>query len=243
MPARGASRSKSRKAACACAACATTAAASTATSWRSPCRGTRPARSPRSTTWSASARSAFAAKPCRASLRYRACGWSRAAPSASLAYAIDADNGTRQRARAGGASGRDDRRSARPVLQRARAPQIPAGRAHRDAAHRAHGRAAGAVPLRRLRSRSRRAARSLADYPAASSQRRARARVAQIVGDEFMANALYVEHEPAGCRLTRLVVPADLRARAARSAAFLSERSHAARPAGRAARSGSAIAT
>ena len=27
-------------------------------------------------------------------------------------------------------------------------------------------------------------------------------RVAQIVGDEFMANALYVEHESAGCRLT-----------------------------------------
>ena len=148
MPARAASRSRSKRAACACAACATTAAASSATSWRSRWRGTRPARSRPSTIWSASARSAFAAKRCRASLRCRACGWSRAAPAQSLAYAIDADNGARHCARARGAPGRHDRRGARPVLQRARASQIPARRAHRDAAHRAHGRAPGALALR-----------------------------------------------------------------------------------------------
>lgn len=44
--------------------------------------------------------------------------------------------------------------------------------------------------------------RSLADFPAASSQVERERRVAQIVGDEFMANALYVEHESSGCRLT-----------------------------------------
>lgn len=41
-----------------------------------------------------------------------------------------------------------------------------------------------------------------ADYPAAHSQIEREKRVAQIVGDEFMANALYVEHESAGCKLT-----------------------------------------
>ncbi len=46
------------------------------------------------------------------------------------------------------------------------------------------------------------ARRSLADFPAAKTQIERERRVAQIVGDEFMANALYVEHESAGCRLT-----------------------------------------
>lgn len=44
--------------------------------------------------------------------------------------------------------------------------------------------------------------RSLGDFPAAASQVEREQRVAQIVGDEFMANALYVEHESSGCRLT-----------------------------------------
>ena len=44
--------------------------------------------------------------------------------------------------------------------------------------------------------------RSLADYPAAMSRVEQERRVAQVVGDEFIANALYVEHESAGCRLT-----------------------------------------
>ncbi len=42
----------------------------------------------------------------------------------------------------------------------------------------------------------------LADFPACSNQIERERRVAQIVGDEFMANALYIEHESAGCRLT-----------------------------------------
>jgi len=46
------------------------------------------------------------------------------------------------------------------------------------------------------------ARRSLADYPAAASRIECERRVAQVVGDEFIANALYVEHESAGCRLT-----------------------------------------
>jgi DNA mismatch repair protein MutL len=44
--------------------------------------------------------------------------------------------------------------------------------------------------------------RALADYPAARSRVEQERRVAQVVGDEFIANALYVEHESAGCRLT-----------------------------------------
>jgi DNA mismatch repair protein MutL len=44
--------------------------------------------------------------------------------------------------------------------------------------------------------------RSLGDFPVATSQVEREGRVAQIVGDEFMANALYVEHESSGCRLT-----------------------------------------
>lgn len=44
--------------------------------------------------------------------------------------------------------------------------------------------------------------RSLGDFPAATSQIERERRVAQIVGDEFMANALYVEHEASGCKLT-----------------------------------------
>ncbi|HKU13203.1 MAG TPA: DNA mismatch repair endonuclease MutL [Steroidobacteraceae bacterium] len=44
--------------------------------------------------------------------------------------------------------------------------------------------------------------RSLAEYPAASSRVERERRIAQVVGDEFIANALYVEHESAGCRLT-----------------------------------------
>jgi DNA mismatch repair protein MutL len=44
--------------------------------------------------------------------------------------------------------------------------------------------------------------RSLAEYPAAFSRVEQERRVAQVVGDEFIANALYIEHESAGCRLT-----------------------------------------
>lgn len=44
--------------------------------------------------------------------------------------------------------------------------------------------------------------RSLADYPAAATQVERERRVAQVVGDEFIANALYIEHESAGCRMT-----------------------------------------
>lgn len=40
------------------------------------------------------------------------------------------------------------------------------------------------------------------DLSAAVSQLERERRVAQIVGDEFMANALYIEHESAGCKLT-----------------------------------------
>lgn len=42
----------------------------------------------------------------------------------------------------------------------------------------------------------------LAEYPAANTQVEREQRVAKIVGDEFMANALYVEHEAAGCKLS-----------------------------------------
>lgn len=44
--------------------------------------------------------------------------------------------------------------------------------------------------------------KSLGDFPAAKSQIERERRVAQIVGDEFMANAMYVEHESSGCKLT-----------------------------------------
>lgn len=44
--------------------------------------------------------------------------------------------------------------------------------------------------------------RTILDFPAAHTQIEREQRVAQIVGDEFMANALYVEHEAAGCKLT-----------------------------------------
>jgi DNA mismatch repair protein MutL len=46
------------------------------------------------------------------------------------------------------------------------------------------------------------ARRVLADYAPAASQLERERRVAQIVGEEFISNALYVEHETAGCRLT-----------------------------------------
>jgi DNA mismatch repair protein MutL len=46
------------------------------------------------------------------------------------------------------------------------------------------------------------ARRSLADYRPATSQEERERRVAQVVGEEFMENALYVEHEAVGCRLT-----------------------------------------
>ncbi|HEY6643422.1 DNA mismatch repair endonuclease MutL [Povalibacter sp.] len=42
----------------------------------------------------------------------------------------------------------------------------------------------------------------VAEYPVAHSQIDRERRVAQIVGDEFMANALFVEHEAAGCKLS-----------------------------------------
>ncbi|MET0499350.1 MAG: DNA mismatch repair endonuclease MutL [Steroidobacteraceae bacterium] len=41
-----------------------------------------------------------------------------------------------------------------------------------------------------------------ADYPAADTHLQREQRVAQIVGDEFMANALYIEHEATGCKLS-----------------------------------------
>ena len=44
--------------------------------------------------------------------------------------------------------------------------------------------------------------KQILEFPVASSQIERERRVAQIVGDEFMANALYVEHDSAGCRLT-----------------------------------------
>lgn len=44
--------------------------------------------------------------------------------------------------------------------------------------------------------------RTLAEYPAAATQAERDARVAQIVGDEFIANALYIEYEAAGCKLS-----------------------------------------
>ncbi len=44
--------------------------------------------------------------------------------------------------------------------------------------------------------------RSLAEYPAARTREERERRVAQVVGDEFIANALYIEHESAGCRVT-----------------------------------------
>jgi DNA mismatch repair protein MutL len=40
------------------------------------------------------------------------------------------------------------------------------------------------------------------ELPIASSQLERERRVAQILGDEFMANAFYIEHEAAGCKLT-----------------------------------------
>jgi DNA mismatch repair protein MutL len=42
----------------------------------------------------------------------------------------------------------------------------------------------------------------VAEFPAASTQLEKEKRVAQIVGDEFMANAMYIEHEATGCKLT-----------------------------------------
>jgi DNA mismatch repair protein MutL len=40
------------------------------------------------------------------------------------------------------------------------------------------------------------------DFPAATSQLDRERRVAQIVGEEFMANALYIEHDATGCKLS-----------------------------------------
>ncbi len=40
------------------------------------------------------------------------------------------------------------------------------------------------------------------DLPAAASQLERERRVAQVVGDEFMANAMYIEHAATGCKLT-----------------------------------------
>jgi len=41
-----------------------------------------------------------------------------------------------------------------------------------------------------------------AEFPAADTHLQREHRVAQIVGDEFMANALYIEHEATGCKLS-----------------------------------------
>ncbi len=46
------------------------------------------------------------------------------------------------------------------------------------------------------------ARKSTLELPAAASQLERERRVAQIVGDEFMANAFYIEHESSGCKLT-----------------------------------------
>lgn len=40
------------------------------------------------------------------------------------------------------------------------------------------------------------------EYPAARTRLERERRVAQIVGEEFIANAMYIEHESAGCKLT-----------------------------------------
>ncbi|NLG75307.1 MAG: DNA mismatch repair endonuclease MutL [Xanthomonadaceae bacterium] len=40
------------------------------------------------------------------------------------------------------------------------------------------------------------------EYPQARTQLERERRVAQVVGDEFIANAMYIEHESAGCKLT-----------------------------------------
>ncbi len=44
--------------------------------------------------------------------------------------------------------------------------------------------------------------RSVIDFASARAQVERERRVAQIVGDEFIANAMYIEHESAGCKLT-----------------------------------------
>lgn len=44
--------------------------------------------------------------------------------------------------------------------------------------------------------------RQVIDFPAAREQVERERRVASIVGDEFIANAMYIEHESAGCKLT-----------------------------------------
>jgi DNA mismatch repair protein MutL len=44
--------------------------------------------------------------------------------------------------------------------------------------------------------------RTNVEYPQARTQVERERRVAQIVGDEFIANAMYIEHEAAGCKLT-----------------------------------------
>ena len=44
--------------------------------------------------------------------------------------------------------------------------------------------------------------RQVIDFPVAREQVERERRVAHIVGDEFIANAMYIEHESAGCRLT-----------------------------------------
>jgi DNA mismatch repair protein MutL len=46
------------------------------------------------------------------------------------------------------------------------------------------------------------ARKKVLDFPAATSQIERERRVASIVGDEFMANAMYIEHESTGCKLT-----------------------------------------
>lgn len=44
--------------------------------------------------------------------------------------------------------------------------------------------------------------RTVIEFPQARTQVERERRVAQIVGDEFIANAMYIEHESAGCKLT-----------------------------------------
>ena len=77
------------------------------------------------------------------------------------------------------------------------------------------------------------ARRSLA-LPGGAHARRARARASRrSSATSSWRNALYFEHETAGCTSARLAVPAGVFARAARHAALLSERPLGARQAGR----------
>ena len=112
---------------------------------RSRCRGMPPARSPAPMILPRSPRWGFAAKRCRPSRRCRASRsrrgtWMRNAPPA-----LSVDGGAFGELAPGRASAGHDHRSARPVLQPAGAPQVPAQRGDGAGPHRAAARTAGAV--------------------------------------------------------------------------------------------------